>query len=96
MRVVPGPGGAGSLLDVKVVPGASRSRIAGPYGDGVKVQVSAPPERGQANAAVCETVAAALGVRASDVTVVRGATSPRKTLHVRTLAPDDVLRRLVP
>jgi uncharacterized protein len=96
LRLSPGPAGAGALLDVKVVPGASRSRIAGPFGDGLRVQVAAPPERGRANAELCRVVAEALGLRASDVVVLRGATSARKTLHVRTLAPDEVARRLGP
>lgn len=93
MKLGPGPGG-GTLIDVKVVPGASRSRIAGPFGDGIRVQVAAPPERGRANEELCEVLAEALGVRPADVTVVRGAAAPRKTVLVRTLAPDEVARRL--
>lgn len=93
MRPSPAPGG-GALLDVKVVPGASRSRVVGPFGDGVRAQVAAPPERGRANAELCRVVAEALGVRPSDVVVVRGETSARKTLHVRTLPPEEVVRRL--
>ena len=34
-------------FQAKVVPGASRNRVAGRYGDGVKVQVMAPPEKGR-------------------------------------------------
>lgn len=91
---MPGPGGVGTLVDVKVVPGASRSRIAGPFGEGLRVSVAAPPERGKANAAVCELIADALSLRPSQVVVLRGETSARKTLHVLPLAPDEVARRL--
>lgn len=91
---MPGPGGVGTLLEVKVVPGASRSRILGPFGDGLRVAVAAAPERGKANAAVCELVAEALSLRPSQVVVLRGGTSPRKTLHVLPLAPGEVARRL--
>lgn len=94
MRPSPGPGGAGTLLEVKVVPGASRSRVAGPFGEGVRVQVAAPPEKGRANEELCATLAAALGVRPSDVSVVRGASSPRKTVLVASLPPAEVVRRL--
>jgi len=79
---------------VKVVPGASRDRMAGVLGDALKVQVTAPPEGGKANAALCELLAQALGVNARDVQVVAGAASPRKTVVVRGLAADDVRRRL--
>jgi uncharacterized protein (TIGR00251 family) len=79
---------------VKVVPGASRDRIAGVLGDALKVQVAAPPEGGKANAALCELLAQALGVNARDVQVVAGAASPRKTVVVRGVAADDVRRRL--
>ena len=91
---MPGPGGVGTLLEVKVVPGASRSRILGPFGDGLRVAVAAAPERGKANAAVCELVAEALSLRPSQVVVLRGGTSPRKTLPVLPLAPGEVARRL--
>jgi uncharacterized protein len=94
MRPAPAPDGGGTLLEVKVVPGASKSRVAGPYGDGIRVQVAAPPERGRANEALCEILAQALGIARRDVTVVRGAGSPRKTVHVAGLAPDEVARRL--
>lgn len=94
MRFAPSPDGRGTLIAVKVVPGASRSRIAGPHGDALKVQVAAPPERGRANEAVCDLLAEALGVPRRAVSVVRGETSPVKTIRVDGLAPGEVERRL--
>jgi uncharacterized protein (TIGR00251 family) len=96
VRLAASADGRATLVPVKVVPNASRTRFAGAHGDGVKIQVAAPPERGRANEAVCEVLAEALGVPARDVTVVRGHTSPAKTLRVLGLAPDEVARRLVP
>jgi len=32
-----------ATLNIKVIPGASRDRIAGKLGDAIKVQVSVPP-----------------------------------------------------
>lgn len=72
----------GVELRVKVVPGASRDRIAGVLGDALKMQVSAAPERGKANAAVVELIAGALGVSGQAVSVIAGLTQPRKTLRV--------------
>ena len=83
-----------ATVNVKVVPGASRDRVAGRYGDGIKVQVSAPPEGGRANDAVVAVIAAALGVRPQQVRVVRGHSQPRKVVEIDGVEPADVLARL--
>jgi len=69
-------------FDVLVQPRASRAKI-GPRHDGrIKIAVTAPPVDGEANAAVIELVASALGVPRRAVEVVAGASSRRKTLRV--------------
>ena len=69
-------------FDVLVQPRASRARI-GPRHDGrIKIAVTAPPVDGEANAAVVELVAKALGVPRSAVEVIAGVSSRRKTLRV--------------
>jgi uncharacterized protein (TIGR00251 family) len=74
--------GDGIRLRVKVVPGASRTKIAGLLGDRLKIAVAAPPEGGKANRAVCELIAGALGVAMRDVAIVEGVSQPRKTVEV--------------
>ena len=86
--------GGGTLLALKVVPGASRERIVGPLGQRLKVTVRKPPEKGAANMAVCALIAGALGLRAGEVEVVRGDTRPEKEVLVRSLRPDEVRKRL--
>ncbi len=77
-------GGSGDfLIDVLVQPRASRPRIGPVRQDRLVVAVTAPPVEGAANRAVVELVAAALDVARSQVEVVRGETSRRKTLRVR-------------
>jgi len=83
-------------LEVKVVPGASRSGISGWLGAALKVRVAAPAERGKANAALVETLADALGLPPSRVRVVRGAASPRKLVEIDGLSPEEVRARLPP
>lgn len=83
------------LLRVRVQPRASRAGIAGWRPDGaLGVRVTAAPVDGQANAAVEALLAEALGVRASAVEIVRGATGRDKYVRVAGLTLDDVIRRL--
>lgn len=76
---------ASILVNVKVVPGASRNRVAGRYGDGVKVQVSAAPEKGKANAAVAELLADFFSIPSTQVELIRGHGNPRKQFRLSGL-----------
>jgi uncharacterized protein (TIGR00251 family) len=73
----------GVELTLKVVPGASRSALAGVWGHALKVAVCAPPEGGRANEEVRRVLAAALGVRASHIVLRQGQTRPVKRVLVR-------------
>ena len=81
-------------LSVKVVPGASRDGIAGWLGETLKVRVTAPAERGRANAAVEELLAGALGVPKDCVRIVAGAASARKVILISRLSEAEVRHRL--
>lgn len=72
----------GIEVDVQVVPRASRSRIVGIHGGRLKVQVTAPPVEGAANAELVQLVAKALAVPRRDVEVARGTSGKRKTLRI--------------
>ncbi|WP_062783290.1 DUF167 domain-containing protein [Novosphingobium capsulatum] len=68
-------------LAVRVTPGARAEGVA--IEDGrVLVKVRAKPEDGKATAAVIGLVAQALGVAASHVDLLRGATSREKLLRI--------------
>ncbi len=67
---------------MRVHPRARRDRVAGEHGGALKVEVTAPPEGGAANAAVEELIASILGVAKRAVTVVVGHGSRSKTLSV--------------
>jgi uncharacterized protein len=85
-----------ATLSVKVVPGASRDRVAGRYGDAIKVQVSAPPEGGKANQALIELVASVLGVRPNQVRIAKGQARSRKLVQIDGLTQTEVDARLAP
>ena len=81
-------------LHIKVVPGASRDRIAGRLGDAVKVQVSAAPEGGKANKAVEALLAESLGLKSNQVTVVKGHTQPRKVVQIVGISQEELDARI--
>ncbi|HVN38000.1 MAG TPA: DUF167 domain-containing protein [Myxococcota bacterium] len=81
-------------LAVKVVPGASRSGIAGWLGDTLKVRVTAPAEQGKANAAVEALLADALGVPRECVRIASGTASPRKVVEIAWLTDAEARSRL--
>lgn len=83
LKAIPG----GVELRLKVVPGASRSSVAGVLGDRLKVRIAAPPEGGKANRAVEDLLAALTGCACS---VTTGHGSPQKTLFVAAGSPDAV------
>jgi uncharacterized protein (TIGR00251 family) len=84
----------GVELDLLVQPRASRSRVLGEHGGRLRIALAAPPVDGEANAALVELLAGALGVRRGEVTVVRGATGRRKTVRIAGAAPDRVAAAL--
>lgn len=79
----------GVELTLKIVPGASRSRVAGVLGDALKLQVAAPPEKGRANAAAVELLSRVLAVPGADIAIIRGLSQPRKTALIRGVALAD-------
>ena len=85
----------GELVRLRVSPGAKKSSLEGLYGeDAAKLSVAAPPVDGKANAEAERFLAGLLGVRASDVSVVRGASSRDKSVLVRGGVADKVAVRL--
>jgi uncharacterized protein (TIGR00251 family) len=72
------------VLTLRVIPKASRNEIAGLLGDGtLKVKITAAPEKGKANAAICEYLAEEFGVSRRNVTILRGETSHNKQVEIR-------------
>jgi len=81
-------------LKIKVVPKSSRNSIAGWMGDTLKVCVNAAPEKGQANLAAQEILAAALSLPRNKVRIVSGLTSARKLVEIDGMGEAEVRRSL--
>jgi hypothetical protein len=70
------------MIDIQVVPRASRVAVGPAVGDRLRVAVTAPPVDGAANQAVIDALADAFGVRRRDVEIVHGLTGKRKTVRI--------------
>jgi len=86
----------GVVLPIHVVPGATKERIAGLHDGRLKVAVNPPPERGKANKAVLALVAATLGLRKRQLSIIRGETDRDKDLLVVEEQAEEILSRLSP
>jgi len=72
------------ILRIKVTPRAAKSEVVAEMADGtLKVRIAAPPEKGKANAELCDLLARHFGVASSAVSVVSGQTSSRKLVEIR-------------
>jgi len=89
MRVVSVKQTAGGVsVPVLVEPGASRNRVYGEHDGRLKLSVTAAPEKGKANKAVCKFLAAELGIGKSCVHILSGHNSRRKEVLIERVSPD--------
>lgn len=84
-----------SLIRVSVKPRSHQNALLSLDDAGLlTVSVTAAPADGQANKAVTQTIAKALGVPKTSVKVVRGTTARIKTVEVATLEEEELAARL--
>lgn len=83
------PGKDGSvLLSVHVQPKASRTKVAGLFGDGaVKICITAPPVDGQANEALIKFLAKLFKLPKSAVTIEAGHQGRTKQFRLTGVTP---------
>ena len=77
----------GVLIDVRVIPRAGRSGLAGTRDGALLVRLNAPPVDGAANTELIEVLARALAVPKRAVTLVTGDRSRRKRVRVEGVTP---------
>ena len=88
------PDGDGVRLSVKVVPGASRSRVMGGFGRALRIAVAAPPEDGRANAEVIGLLAEVLGVKRASIRIIQGRTNRQKRVMISALSMEAAASRI--
>jgi uncharacterized protein (TIGR00251 family) len=70
------------IFEVKVVPGSSKTVIAGLYNGMLKVRLAAVPEKGKANQALVELLAEQFNIPKNSVNILSGLTSKVKNISV--------------
>ena len=89
-------GGGGVLIALSVEPASSRPGM-GPYDpwrQRIRARVRSQADRGRANRELTELLAGVLGVPVSHVSIVRGATSHRKTARIEGVSWEAALAAL--
>jgi uncharacterized protein len=84
----------GTVLSIRVQPGAKRSAIVGLHGNALKVAVTAPPEDGRANKMLLALLSEHLDLNRSQFEFLSGATNRSKRMLVRGLGREELMRRI--
>jgi uncharacterized protein len=77
-------------LAIHATPKSGRDEVVGWRGSELSVRVTAAPEGGKANTAVCKVIAHTLGVPKTAVRVVRGEVSRHKIVEIDGVDADAV------
>ena len=85
---------ASTRLELRVVPGARRTRVVGRHGAAWKVAVAAPPDGGRANDAVIGLLAETLEVPRRSVSIVSGHGSRDKIVAFEGISSGEAETRL--
>ena len=83
-------------LEIRVIPRAGRSGIAGLRDGALLVRLAAAPVDGAANDELIALLAKALRVPRRDITIVSGERSRTKRLRIAGIDRDQALARLIP
>lgn len=72
----------GVVIELSVRQRAGRCRVGGVSGGRLRVEVTAAPEDGEATRQALATLAQAVGARAADATLLKGARERHKTVRI--------------
>lgn len=81
-------------IDVRVIPRAGKSGVAGKRGDALLVRLNAAPVDGAANAELIDVLSDVLDVPKRAVSIVAGARSRQKRVHIEGITDQVVASKL--
>jgi uncharacterized protein (TIGR00251 family) len=87
-------GKEGTILILRIIPGAKKDQVEGLHGDALKLRITAPPVDGKANKQLLKFLAKALGLRSRDLEIIGGAKGRNKRIHIHAIRPEKALAQL--
>ncbi len=85
---------AGAVLNLRLVPRASKNAIQGEHGDALKIRLCAPPVDGAANAALVEFLSETFNLPRARVQLLSGQTSRHKRVLLAGLPASAVQSKI--
>lgn len=82
------------VLDIKVIPRAGRTELAGTRDGAILVRLTAPPVEGAANSALIALLSDLFDVPKRDITILAGESSRQKRVKITVVTARDVEERL--
>lgn len=84
----------GAVLDIRVIPRAGRTQVAGTRENAILIRLAAPPVDGAANSELVAFLAGVLRVPKHQVTIVSGEKGRAKRVKVLDVSAEAVRQRL--
>jgi hypothetical protein len=84
-----------TLIKVYLQPKSSKNEIVGPYRDGIKVKVTAPPIEGKANEALIRFLTKEFRISPSCIEILKGRHSREKTLKISGVVDQDLVKKIL-
>ena len=78
------------VFNVKVIPRASRSEIAGEQKGALRVKIAAPPVDGAANEELLRVLAKHFRIRSGAVRILAGQNGRIKRISIEGISPEDL------
>lgn len=82
------------LLTIHVKPGTGKNEVAEIKPEFIKIKISAPPEKGRANAELVKFLSKILDINKNEIEIVSGNNSKIKMVKVNNLTVEEVIKRL--
>ena len=84
----------GVKLSIKVVPGASKTRMVGLLDGALKITLAAAPEKGKANKELLRFLANLLDLPKSSLSIISGEHNARKEIFISQITPQTLQTKL--